>query len=81
MTTTMTSDSDLATPPDPGAVLIRVGKMPPADALSPSGMTCWSWASICRALQADPYELAAILKPVHLETQHKIVGGFREQNE
>lgn len=66
---------------DQGAALIRVGKMPPADALSPSGMTCWNWASICRAFQADPATLASLLPERHVETQHKAIGGFTLQNE
>ena len=69
----MSPDSDLA------LRLIASGRMPPADSLTPAGAPAWTWETLCRAFQAEPNELAAILKPVHLETQHKAPIVFRAE--
>lgn len=46
---------------DPGLQLIAGGRMPGADALTSSGLPCWTWESIAHAFGADPDVLANLL--------------------
>ena len=60
---------------DPGAALIRRGRMPLADALTLDGRVCWTWPTICKAFRCDPNELAALLPEKHNETGKPLIGG------